>query len=116
MEKLLTEQEAESFLGMAPGFLRKNRYMGRPHPPFIKVGTAIRYRPSDIEQFIEERTSTRNNDLGVDSNFKKLQSGGNHYESTLIKHEVAEFLKIGIRLVMFTIRTIFWIVSITGWY
>jgi len=58
MEKLLNEREAEEILGMAPGFLRKNRCVGKAHPPFIKVGKSIRYRPSDLEKFIEERIST----------------------------------------------------------
>lgn len=55
VEKLLTEQEAEVILGMSRGFLRKNRCTHKPHPIFIKIGKAVRYRSEDIQKFIEER-------------------------------------------------------------
>ena len=53
---LLTEQEAAEFLGVAPGTLSVWRSTGRYSVPFVKVGHLVRYRPLDVEKWLESRT------------------------------------------------------------
>ncbi len=52
-EPLLTEAEAAEWFGLSPLTLRKWRCL-RTHPlPFLKIGKTIRYRESDMLQFLE---------------------------------------------------------------
>lgn len=53
---LLTETEVSKRLGYSISTLQKWRVAGL-HLPFVKVGGGgVRYRPCDIEQFIERNT------------------------------------------------------------
>ena len=54
--KLLTEAEAADYLGVEPQTLCAWRCTRRYNLPFIKVGRLVRYRPEDVEAFLEERT------------------------------------------------------------
>lgn len=55
-EKLITTKEAASFLCVSKAFLERDRWAGATIP-FIKVGSrGVRYRPSDLQAFIESRT------------------------------------------------------------
>lgn len=56
--KLLTEKEAADYLGIAPATLCVWRCTRRYPLPFLKVGRSVRYRPEDVERFIESRTVT----------------------------------------------------------
>ncbi|MBZ2168029.1 helix-turn-helix domain-containing protein [Marinobacter sp. F4216] len=59
-EKLLTTKEAADVLGVSKAFLERDRWAGA-RIPFIKVGSrSVRYRLSDLTDFIEKqiRTST----------------------------------------------------------
>ena len=56
MERYLTEREVESILGFKDGTLAANRARGRAHPPFIRFERAIRYRSSEVERWLAERT------------------------------------------------------------
>jgi excisionase family DNA binding protein len=49
----LTTPQAAQYIGMSPRFLEKRRLEGGG-PPFIKVGRAIRYRETDLDQFLED--------------------------------------------------------------
>ncbi|CAN1512991.1 Helix-turn-helix domain, group 17 [Methylophilaceae bacterium] len=50
---LLNTQQAAEFLGVSEAFLERDRWAGA-RVPFIKVGTrAVRYKLSDLEQYIE---------------------------------------------------------------
>jgi hypothetical protein len=51
----ITDIEAARRLGLAPKTLRSWRCRKRG-PVFLKFGTAIRYRPSDLDDFIRQRT------------------------------------------------------------
>ncbi len=61
--RLLTETEAASMLGVAPATLRRWRWAGNP-PPFVKIGTAVRYDPADLSAFIEAGRRNSTSDLG----------------------------------------------------
>ena len=51
----ITDIEAAHRLGLAPKTLRSWRCRKRG-PVFLKFGTAVRYRPSDLDDFIRKRT------------------------------------------------------------
>jgi predicted DNA-binding transcriptional regulator AlpA len=53
--ELLTEQQTAELLGVAPGTLTDWRGSERG-PRYIKVGHLVRYRRSDVEQWLTERT------------------------------------------------------------
>ena len=54
--KLLTEAEAADYLSVEPQTLCAWRSTRRYNLPFIKVGRLVRYRPEDVEAFLESRT------------------------------------------------------------
>jgi predicted DNA-binding transcriptional regulator AlpA len=54
LPQLLTETDAGRLLGLAPATLRNMRTRGRG-PAFIKVGGLVRYRHSDLFDWIESR-------------------------------------------------------------
>jgi predicted DNA-binding transcriptional regulator AlpA len=51
---LLTEQNTALQLGVSVPALRKWRYQGRG-PKFFKLGSLVRYRPEDIDQWLLSR-------------------------------------------------------------
>jgi len=53
---LLTPDQSAQMLGIAAGTLSVWRCTRRVDLPYVKVGRAIRYRLSDLETFIAERT------------------------------------------------------------
>jgi len=53
-EKLLTTQEAADRLGLSKSTLDKGRLTG-DSPPFVRMGTAIRYRPQDLDEWVAAR-------------------------------------------------------------
>ena len=57
--KLWTETEAADYLSVEPQTLCAWRCTRRYNLPFIKVGRLIRYRPEDVEAFLESRTVGR---------------------------------------------------------
>ena len=54
--KLLTEAEAADYLSVEPQTLCTWRCTRRYNLPYIKVGRLVRYRPEDVEAFLESRT------------------------------------------------------------
>jgi predicted DNA-binding transcriptional regulator AlpA len=56
-DKLLTQEEAAEILGILPKTLQAWRTTQRYPLKWIKVGRCVRYRPEDIQRFIESRTS-----------------------------------------------------------
>jgi excisionase family DNA binding protein len=52
-EGLLTVAEVANWLGIAEGTLRYWRHVHRG-PRSLTVGGAVRYRPSDIEEWLEQ--------------------------------------------------------------
>ena len=55
-EALLTEQQTAEILKIKPSALQVWRSTGRYSLPFIKVGSLVRYRESDIRQWLADRT------------------------------------------------------------
>ena len=56
MDRLLNTPEAAKILGLTPQYLKVLRLHG-DGPPFVKVAhRAVRYRPSDLEEWIAART------------------------------------------------------------
>lgn len=53
MEKLLNVKELAEVLGCKPGTIRKKCQEGKL--PFIRIDGRPRFKPSDIERFIEMR-------------------------------------------------------------
>ena len=54
---LVDTNEASSYLGLKPKTLINNRNTGKGvQIPFIKIGKAVRYKVSDLENYIEEHT------------------------------------------------------------
>lgn len=54
-ERLLTTVEAAQFLGVSKAFLERDRWAGA-RVQFIRVGSrAVRYRLSDLEDYIERQ-------------------------------------------------------------
>ena len=58
-EALIDENEAARRLGWSTKTLRRRRWSGQP-PSFHKIGRSVRYRPAEIEAFIDagKRSST----------------------------------------------------------
>jgi excisionase family DNA binding protein len=52
---MLTTKEAAEFLGIRPSTLNVWRSSGTVNVPYIRVGTAIRYRLSDLEEYVSKR-------------------------------------------------------------
>jgi predicted DNA-binding transcriptional regulator AlpA len=63
-ERLLTPIQAADFLSLTPRWLELKRYHG-DGPPFVRVSArCIRYRLSDIEDWVSCRIRTSTSDLG----------------------------------------------------
>ena len=57
MDSLLSTKQASEYLGLAEKTLANSRYSGVGISiPFIKIGSSVRYRLSEIESFIETNT------------------------------------------------------------
>lgn len=51
--KLLTNDQAAEYLGIRPDTLPVWRCRNSPSIPFIKIGKLVKYRPADLDEFIE---------------------------------------------------------------
>ena len=60
-QRLLHTRDAAEMLGVSAAWLERKRWEGRP-PSFVRVGgpngRAVRYRESDLLNYIEENTVT----------------------------------------------------------
>jgi len=62
--QLLNTKEASSYLGVSMAFLERDRWAGA-RIPFIKVGSrAVRYRPSDLESYLDSKVRRSTSDTG----------------------------------------------------
>lgn len=50
---LLRAAEAARILGLAPRTLRAWRASDPSRLPFVKVGSCVRYRPADVDAYVE---------------------------------------------------------------
>jgi excisionase family DNA binding protein len=53
LSRLLDEQEAAEYLHCSVAFLRRCR-LRQKEPQFARVGRLVRYRPQDLEAFIDK--------------------------------------------------------------
>lgn len=53
-QRLLTRQEAASFLGVRPNTLAWWECMNRPHPQSIRIGRLVRYQQTDLDEFVQK--------------------------------------------------------------
>lgn len=61
--RLLNEREAAETLGLKVATLRRWRWAGKP-PRFLKIGSAVRYDPQVLAEFIEAARRTSTTDTG----------------------------------------------------
>ncbi len=60
---LVKEHEAARILGLSVKTLRRWRWAGKP-PHFLKIGSAVRYDPQVLAEFIEAARRTSTTDTG----------------------------------------------------
>lgn len=56
MDRLLTPNEVANALQVPAATLPQWRYLGRG-PRYVKIGRHVRYRPADVEHWIDEQTT-----------------------------------------------------------
>ena len=56
--RLLTTEQAAEYLGLSKKTLEKNRCIGINSPTHVKIGSSVRYRLSDLDDFIINHTIT----------------------------------------------------------
>ncbi len=61
--RLLNEHETADALGLKVATLRRWRWAGKP-PRFLKIGSAVRYDPDELANFIEAARRTSTSDSG----------------------------------------------------
>ncbi|BAS67780.1 helix-turn-helix domain-containing protein [Bathymodiolus septemdierum thioautotrophic gill symbiont] len=57
--KLLTSKQAADYICVAPDTLAVWRCTGRYNIPYIKIGSKVRYREQNLDEFLDERTQRR---------------------------------------------------------
>lgn len=60
---ILTVSEAAQYLGLAQSTLNKWRCFG-DGPRFLKLGKAIRYRKSDLDEYLSLKTACHTSEYG----------------------------------------------------
>lgn len=64
MSKLLSTTQAAEFLGVSKAFLERDRWAGA-RIPFIKIGSrAVRYRQTDLDEYIEQQVRMSTSQFG----------------------------------------------------
>ena len=51
--KLLNAAELGAILGISRASVYKRRSLGDPLPPAVSLGSLVRWRPADVEAFLE---------------------------------------------------------------
>lgn len=64
MSTLLNERQAAHFLDCSEFKLQKDRRQGSPIP-YLRIGRNIRYRLSDLEDYLEKQTFRSTSEYGV---------------------------------------------------
>jgi len=57
-EDLLTPEQVAKRLRVSPRWVRDHATRRSPRIPAVDLGSRMRFRPSDVEQFIRERTQS----------------------------------------------------------
>lgn len=53
-QQLLSADDVAEILGVSTSTLAKWRQAGNPDLPFLRINNRIRYRESDVEQFLDD--------------------------------------------------------------
>ena len=56
MEKLLTAEEVATILNVSTAWVYDHADRKRPLIPSVRLGKAVRFRPEDVQKFIDEMT------------------------------------------------------------
>jgi transposase len=64
--QLLSPDDVAEILDVSTSTLAKWRQTGNPHLPFLRINGRIRYRETDIEQFLEDAESEDDTDDEMD--------------------------------------------------
>jgi hypothetical protein len=66
-ERLLTDHDLERITGRKRSCWQKDRVYGGPNTiPFVKVGRLIRYRPCDLNAWLERNLRHSTSDTGAE--------------------------------------------------
>ena len=63
---LVDEHQAARILGLSVKTLRRWRWAGKP-PNFVKIGSAVRYEPSELRALIDAGRRTSTSDTGPEA-------------------------------------------------
>lgn len=61
--RLLNEKEAAIYLGCSVYKLQRDRRIGSPIP-YIKIGASVKYRMSDLENYVHTNTYSATSEYG----------------------------------------------------
>lgn len=61
---LLDTREAAAYLGVSTSWVEKDR-LSKARIPFVRIGRAVRYRPEDIDAFVEKSRRRSTSDTGA---------------------------------------------------
>jgi len=64
--RLLNEHEAAYALGLKVATLRRWRWAGKP-PRYLKIGSAVRYDPEELADFMDAARRTSTSDPGTEA-------------------------------------------------
>jgi predicted DNA-binding transcriptional regulator AlpA len=64
LESLLSEDQLAEIIGKPARTLRQWRYTG-VGPKYLKIGATVRYRPSDVEAWLDSRVQEPGMDRGT---------------------------------------------------
>ena len=70
MDRLIDEKEAALSLGYSRGWMQAKRCLGGG-PPYIKLGYNVRYRMSDLEEWVARHGVRRNTSQEVTEPIKR---------------------------------------------
>jgi excisionase family DNA binding protein len=65
-DQLLTPDEVADLFDVSPQTLASWRTTGRYDLPFLKIGRLVRYRASDVQEFLEGLDASEAEDLGAE--------------------------------------------------
>jgi len=55
-KRLITAYEVDEMLGRAKGTTYQQKFRGDLPFPYVKIGSSLRFRQEDVEQYIQDNT------------------------------------------------------------
>ena len=53
LDPLLSDREVSEIIGRARSTIQKDRVLGKPAIPFVRIGRLVRYRQSDVVAYLD---------------------------------------------------------------